>query len=322
MDGDWIVSEEPPAGLLDSATQSHEMFSSAKWSPLLRALGATTRFAWSPSRRTGIQLAIFHRIGVEVGYLGFPVAGEPFDQMDDQTVAIVASQLQEITRLPILRVVRSGRHAIQPGETAAFPEVWIEELNDWEPSGKRLRKDLAFARRSSENLDIQSGCAAPGACHALYTQTVRSHGGNVRYTLEYFRRLAALADRDEQVGFYTAVDADVRIRGFAVVIRNQRTGYYLHGAVDAEYRKTGIGDLLVHRMICGAIDIGCSRLSMMASPWEQPGLHAYKMKWGASQDLVTTADHARGFTGRVIRTVTRFKARKARELAQGWNADG
>jgi len=269
-----------------------------------------------------MQLAIFHRLGVEVGYLGFPVAGEPFDRMNDQAVAIVASQVQEITRLPILRVVRSGRHAIQPGETAAFPEVWIEELHGWEPSTKRLRKDLAFARRSSEDLDIHSGCADPGACHFLYGQTVRSHGGNVRYTREYFRRLVALADRDEQVRFYTAVDADGRIRGFAVVIRNQRTGYYLHGAVDAEYRKTGIGDRLVHRMICGATEMGCSRLSMMASPWEQPGLHEYKMKWGASQDLVTTTDHARGFTGRVIRAVTRFKARKARERAQGWNTDG
>ena len=322
MDGDWIVSEEPPVGLREFTTQSHELFSSAKWSPLLRALGATPCFAWSASRRIGMQLAIFHRMGLRVGYLGFPVAGVTFDRMDDETAARVVSQVQKITRLPILRVVRSGRDAIQPGETAAFPEVRIEELHDWEPSSKRLRKDLAFARRSSEDLEIHSGCADPRACHFLYGQTVRSHGGNVRYTLEYFRRLAALADSDEQVRFYTAVDADGQIRGFAVVIRNQRTGYYLHGAVDADCRNTGIGDRLVHRMICGATDMGCSRLSMMASPWEQPGLHAYKMKWGAIQDLVTTADHAHSFTGRVIRAVTRFKARKARERAQSWNTDG
>jgi len=317
---DWVVSAEPTSSKHDPASRECELFSSPEWIPVLKALGATPRFVWSPSRRIGMQLAIFHRLGLKIGYLGFPVAGERFDEMDDEAMHRLASEIQKTAGISLLRLVRSGQKEIAPTATAAFPEARIDRLEDWVPKDKRLQKDLAFARRSSADLQIRGECTDPAACHLLYCEAVRAHGGKVRYTLNYFSCLARLADRDPRLRFYIAVDVYDRIRGFSVVAKNQRTAYYLHGAVGGSYRKTGIGDRLVHRMIRGAAEMGCTRLTMMASPWKQPGLHSYKMKWCENQRLTSTTDYARGLSGSLLSVGSRFTVRKWRKHAQNWHS--
>ncbi len=102
-----------------------------------------------------MQLAIFHRLGLKIGYLGFPVAGERFDEMDDEAMHRLASEIQKTAGISLLRLVRSGQKEIAPTATAAFPEARIDRLEDWVPKDKRLQKDLAFARRSSADLQIR-----------------------------------------------------------------------------------------------------------------------------------------------------------------------
>ncbi len=322
MAGDWVVSRELPEDLRDAAAESSELFSDPQWSPVLQALGASTKFAWSPTLGFPVQLAIFRRVGIPIGYLGFPIAGERFDGLDDEEIDDIVSKIQAIERLPLLRVVRSRRGKVKQVDTAAFPEAIIEGLKGWSPDTKRLRKDLAFAQRSAANLEIRAACVDPKVCHELYIDTVKSHHGKARYTPAYFHKLCHLAEHDHRLRFYTAVDLEERVCGFSTVVQNGVTAYYLHGAVSGHYRRTGIGDRLVQRMIQGASDMGCQRLSMMASPWDQPGLHTYKMKWCGDQRLVTTTDYACGLAGRVVRMVARSSTRDARQQAQNWNAQG
>ncbi len=304
MEGHWIVSSEPSRIHVRWARESSYLFATSHWGHIIEALGATPMYAWNPEIELGFMLPVFTRYGIKVGFLGFPVLGQSWDDFPISRARNTASHLMKALGLDLIRFTESMQKAPHLLMTSARPEVWIEDLQSWSAdSTKRLRRDLSFARRSSQGIHIETTCDNAKECHKLYETTVKAHGGKVRYNLGYFSRLTALADMHEGLEVFAALGDSGAMHGFAVLGVHGSTAYYLHGAVDLVGRHCGVSDLLLEILAMRAREMGALKLSLMSSPWKQAGLVRFKRKWGTDNGLAATHDVAAGLVGRCTRAL-------------------
>lgn len=284
----------------DPSTESTPgYFASRQWSHVLEGLGC--RVVTVRHLELGVQVAvpIFRWGPLRMGFLGFPVAGPAFDRMGRGLFERNAASLARTLDLHVVRGTRCSLETAEPGH--CLPEVWTDDLADWPGElGKRLSKDIAFARRACEGVRIASGRGEPGAWHALYVATVRAQGGKLRYTEEYFRRLAAAAEVGGGLRVFQAGDKNGRVLGFAALAMDQGSGFYLHGSVHESARRLGLSDLLLWELIHHAKSQGVRRFTMMASPADQDGLVRFKRKWASRQGYSVTQDVARGWLGKCV----------------------
>lgn len=295
----WEVTQGPQPKQSEWARQQGYLFSTAEWGHVLEGLGCRVLFAWNKQLAAGVVVPIFMRGPFKVAFLGFPIAGEAFDLLEPDAFEQLEAELVEVMRCSLVRGVRSRICELKGQVVTALPEVWIDDLKAWfGQRSKRLVKDLAFAARAVANLTIVSQAGDAMTSHSLYKQTIRGHGGKVRYTQEYFQRLKALCERDGLVKGVSCLNARDRTVGFAYAARHGGVVYYLHGAVDAEVRSQGVGDLLLHRLVEWAHQTNARSFSLMASPKDQPGLLQYKKKWGDRVGYTTTHDVGYGAVGR------------------------
>ncbi len=319
MVDDWLVSDCPDPAYSQWVQQRRALFASQTWSQVLMALGAEAKFVWNPRVGQGIQLACFRRGLLRIGVLGFPIAGSDWDAQPDHVRVAAAHRIGECANLDMLRINRSMVAAPEPGMTTARIEVWIDRLAHWDvASSRRLRKDLAFARRANPHLEMVENALDPSACFSLYKATVGAHGGKLRYGVDYFGSLMRVAEQSNLLRIFGAFDRDRDLRGFAILAIDGDTGFYLHGGSDAKGKREGVSDLLLASLVGAARDAGCRRLSLMSSPWQQSGLLRYKSKWGDCTGLSVTEDIGYGPLGRAGQKMTRWLARRERRSAFAW----
>lgn len=311
----WHVSPEASPDHTLWADHGRRLFATAAWARVLRVLGAEPVFAWHPQQGIGAVVPVFRRFGLRIGFLGFPVAGEDFDRMTGSDLAQCAASIAKAARLDLMRTAISLRNNTDPQAVAGRPEVWIEDLQNWRLTDhKRLRKDLAFARRSAPDIELVQSGFDPIDCFRLYASTVARHGGQRRYGPEYFSALQSLASVSRFIGFFASVERGA-VRGFAVVAAHGQLAYYLHGAVDAVGRRQGISDLLLERLLTYAHDTGATRFTFMSSPWKQQGLLHFKRKWADSTGLSVTYDHGYSLLGSCAVLASRWQRRYDRHRA-------
>jgi len=286
----------------------------------MKSLGARPLFAWNEQKSEGILLPVFRVPAALVGFLGFPVGGELLDRVDGQDLSALSRELAGTAGLSLVRTVRSVGTNMDTPATSFLPEVRIEGLQSWSPVDRKLRKDLSYARKRSMATAAGASSEVAGACFTLYRDTVLRHGGRVRYSRDYFVRLAELSTRTDRARLFVATLASGDFGGFAVVAGNGRTAYYLHGAVSEPGRSAGASDVLLEQVVAHARSLGCESLSLMASPWQQPGLVEFKKKWGNQLGLVATTDYVGGLAGSVLATLARWKSRGDRGAAMRWLA--
>src|SRR5690606_28056362 len=114
----------------------------------------------------------FRHGSFRIGVLGFPVAGEHWDVMESADLASCVVRIGRLAGLDLLRVNRSMASSCDSIAISARPEAWINDLSLWQPgASKRLRKDLAFARRANPVIEIVGG-GDPTACFHLYSATI------------------------------------------------------------------------------------------------------------------------------------------------------
>ena len=305
----WYISSEPPPELDAWAQRGRCLFATGAWADVVRSLGAEALFAWHAARGLGAMVPVFRRFGLRIGFLGFPVAGADFDALDSDALARCAAGVAAAARLDVVRATQSMRTQIERAAISGRREVWIADLPHWQlDAHKRLRKDLAFVRRSAPTLVLLSGNFDANACFELYLATVSRHGGQQRYDAAYFAALRALAQESDLLGFFVAVEGS-SVKGFAVVALHGGVAYYLHGAVDAVGRRHGVNDALLARLVAFSRDAGATRFTLMASPWGQPGLQEFKQKWGDTTGLSVTSDHAGSLLGQGAVLVSRWQRR-------------
>lgn len=314
----WRVNRLPGRDHIEWARREGYLFSYEEWGELLATLGAVPMFAWNIRDGYGLAVPVFRLLGNRIGYLGFPVAGELLDGIPQHELHELSVAVSKKSGTVMARAVRSISISMDKSVTSLLPEIRIENLQSWTPGNKKLRRDLSFARRKASPTAVCQDPVTAGACFELYRETLRRHGGKARYTKEYFVRLVALSERTDLVRVYTVSLGAGTLDGFAVMARNGRTAYYLHGAVSDAGRAAGASDLLLEQVALHAQTSGCDLLSLMASPWSQPGLVEFKKKWGNEQGIVVTHDFALGKRGRVLRTLARWAGRQDRRSASEW----
>lgn len=291
-------------------------FASSDWAGVLERLGASPLFAWSTGYGQGLVVPIFQRAGLKIGFMGFPVAGCSWDMVDHKELENQARSLGRGIGTDIVRVSRQFESA--PGRASAIlPEIWINDVEArLNLDRKRVRKDVNFARRAGADTQIISHCIDAISCHALYVEVVRSHAGSERYNLGYFQSIAELSSRSPWLRFRCAVDRSGRLLGFAVLAVHGSTCYYLHAATSEVGRRKGVSDLILLSVIEAASQLNCKRISLMASPWSQKGLIAFKRKWGDKVALAVTYDVGIGAVGRVAAEGVRLLNWKNLSLAK------
>jgi hypothetical protein len=319
MSGGWRFDDAPCEEHANWAASGRFLFASPSWGDAMERLGARPIFAWCPHRRLGLMIPIFRRAGLRFGFLGFPVTGEALDGLTDLELEGLAAQALSVARLHLLRIVRGNRFDMADGAHSARPDLWIGDLPSWRPE-RRLRRDLAFAQRSRNGMRIVTGLVDPTRCFDLYAAVVRGHGGSIRYTQGYFGALASLAVKTTGLFASSALDAAGELRAFAVAARHGSWAYYLHGAADGMAKRSGLSDSLLAELVARAKAEGCKHFSLMASPWQQPGLIRFKQKWGDRRGLVVTRDLGRGPLGMALCAAARWRTRHDRDAARAWLA--
>ena len=311
----WNLAATASDAYLRWAKERGALFALPAWAGPIERLGATALYVWHEEKNFGALLAVFKRGPCRIGVLGFPVAGASLDALSANSLNAIAKPLCKQAGLDLLRINISMQSAMSPLATAARPDAWIDDMSHWDlRTFKRLRKDLAYARRAKPTLLLRTGDPDPAGYHALYVETVRQHGGKLRYSQSYFEALAAVAEVAPGLHHYNVVDADGRLRGFSIMAVHEACAYYLHGGCDEAGRKSGASDLLMEAMQRDASS--CARFNLMASPWEQPGLLAFKRKWSNHEGLALTFDIASGVAGRLGRSLMHFRGRSDR--ARAW----
>jgi len=317
----WQIEKTPSSDYVHWCHQGGYLFASPEWAQLMRTLGATPVFAWSHAHQRGTLLPVFRLAGVAIGILGLPVAGDPWDALDPEDFRNLAGELAQATGVCMMRANHSRRVDWASSADSARPEVWIDDLGAWSPKReKRLRKDLNFAHRKAKTtVEISAQGGNAREYFSLYASTLRSHKCRLRYTPDYFEMLLRTARASDQLDALSAIDSDSGdLRGFAVLAIHGAVGYYIHGAVDASGKRQGLTDLLLEALVERAAAAGCHQLSLMASPWDQPGLIRFKSKWGNQQGLSVTHDVPNGWLGRAVTCASRWRTREARQQAMAW----
>ncbi|MGH8592296.1 MAG: GNAT family N-acetyltransferase [Gammaproteobacteria bacterium] len=258
------------------------LFFDDPWQQLLtRSLGCKPIYFLDRDGQDGFIVQVFHKGPFRIGYVGYPIGGtvmgravgkERIDQ------ALADGLAREVHVLRIRASAFRPQEGLQNGR--AEPETCLLHLQRFEPqTDAKLRRAL----RRSERFKIfvregpGEGSLAP-QMHHLYRDTLRRHGGPNRYGLAYFRELSRLAAMDDRVRFFFA-EKDKKMAGYLVVIREGDMAYYLHGAVDPDFKPYHVSDRLFYTAIEGAKHSGMTSFNLWLSPSAQPSLVRFKEKW-------------------------------------------
>lgn len=262
--------------------ESSALFSTAPWQHVLeQSFGCRTIYALGESG--GFAISAFRAGPFRIGYLGFPI-GAGIGVSPSLTGLADALRTCRLQGMPVcLRIPVS---AFGPQQTLdlpyqANPETAIEDLQNWqlESISKNLRRDIKKAQRSELAVSEVTDPRAADSIYAMYSGTVKRHGGSLRYNADYFQKLIKLSIVQPLLRVFVATRGS-DTAGFLVMARHGTTSHYLHGGADPAYRKSSPSDLLLNHAIHAARLDGSETFSLMASPSDQLSLVRYKEKWG------------------------------------------
>ncbi len=286
----FSYTDTAPQNWESLATASGALFGSTAWLSLLeKSFGCKSVYICDGQQ--GSAVSVFRAGPFNVGYLGFPVGaviGDMFSNADPAELFRTTDWPNRPTcmRFPVSSFDRDQEFDLP---FQSNPETAIEDLQSWDLGSvsKNLRRDIRKAERSELVIIEALEHAKPDVLFNIYSQTVKRHGGSLRYSSTYFRELVNLARTDSRVRVLVACKEE-DVAGFVVTIRHNKTTCYLHGGADPAYRQSSPSDLLLNTAVQRAQQDGSDLFSFMASPTDQPSLVRYKEKWGGvTRDLKT-----------------------------------
>lgn len=270
--------------------ESGALFGTGEWQGLLeRSFGCRTIYACS--KDNGFAITVFRAGPFKIGYLGFPVGGDIGGNSSESMLADILANarlpdMPVCIRMPVSAFSQEARLDLP---YQSNPETVIENLQDWriESVSKNLRRDIRKAGRSGLVVSEATDALVGDELFNMYFQTVKRHGGAVRYNAGYFRALIELAKVQPRLQVLIATQ-ETDVAGFVVTARHGNAAYYLHGGAKPEHRRSSPSDLLLNDAIQRAQREGSQNFSLMASPPDQASLIRYKEKWGGvTRDLST-----------------------------------
>jgi hypothetical protein len=305
----WQLSAKATTDYLAWATSRRALFFLPEWMAVVETLSARTWYAWHPQRGVGVAIPVFRRGPFGAAYVGFPVL--PLDCAEqDYQLDELAGVLRQAGVADLIRLARTvADDVVVRPRCIALPESLIADLASWPGAhGKRLMRDLKYARNAARDHVIGDGRDSGDALHALYRDTVRRHGGKQRYTHEYFKGLATLSKRRPDLLAIRTLEAhDGTVRAFAVGALHHDVGYYLHAGSDMKVRISGAADLLVAELIAWASAAQANRFTLMPSPQAQTGLVRFKHKWSDTAAMNITEERSLSWKGHALSALLRSR---------------
>ena len=265
-------------------------FGSSEWQSFIEA-SFPCRTIYGSNGEHGVAITVFAAGPFNVGYLGFPSGSFDGESMNLKGL-LNDFRRSGISPAPVcLRISPSAFSKTQALDLnfVENPETAISDLQNWDclEVSKKLRRDLKKVEKSGLSCFEVSEPTLAAEMFRMYEATVQRNKGAMRYTEEYFSGLIQLSTRDSRVGI-TGVRKDHRLAGFAVIIRDRNTSFYLHGGTEPDFRNVSPSDFLLRQAINTAKSAGSTCFNFMASPPGQPMLVRYKEKWGAETRLLKT----------------------------------
>ncbi|MDH5260743.1 MAG: GNAT family N-acetyltransferase [Gammaproteobacteria bacterium] len=281
---DFLISTVRPDHWEQLCDESGAFFSGGAWLDLL-ASSFKCRTLYVTNDTEGFSVSVFRGGPFHIGYLGFPVGGGVGKGSAAQTLVEIIGAANN-RHMPICIRIPVSAFGQSPQLDHPFesnPETAIEDLQAWSLArvSKNLRRDIRKAQRSGLDVSLANSSVNGKELYDIYAQTVKQHGGAIRYNAEYFHELLGLARGNSRLRVLLAKQGN-KVAGFAVTARHGDTTCYLHGGASLEHRKLSPSDLLLHRAICDAQHDGSQGFNLMASPEDQPSLVRYKEKWGGT----------------------------------------
>jgi hypothetical protein len=283
MNDTWQFFAEPPPKWKEICQAHYSLFHTSIWQSLLsRSFNVIPLFALGADKKTALALSLFPAGPFRIGYVGFPAGGTIGTQPLTATLAQQLVTADYPTTVHLLKLVVSP-FSVPLRLNYSFEETWetaVRDLNDWHEkqlSGS-IRRDIRKANKNNVQIK-QADPSNAVAFFALYQETIRRHGGVLRYSQTYFRQLLELAQKTPQLQCWSAI-FNGEVTAFLVMAHEGETVFYLHGAIARAYQQYRSGDLLLSKAIRWAKDEGAREFNMMASPLDQPSLVWYKEKWG------------------------------------------
>ena len=162
-------------------------------------------------------------------------------------------------------------------------ETAIENLQEWDLKGlsDNLRKAVKRAGRSPLEIVDAVKPSQGSVLFQFYKDTIKRHGGNMRYTEKYFQALIELSKTHSNLRCVLAMSGG-EIAGFLAVGLHQNTAYDLHCCINLQFRRYNPSDFLTAFSISWAKREGMERYNLGSSPLKQASLVAYKEKWGGA----------------------------------------
>jgi hypothetical protein len=275
---------EPPDWWEHKCTKHNAFFQSLGWQSMLeKAFSCRTLYGWHENAESGFAITNFRAGPFRIGYLGFPVGGSIGTSVLDQKT-LHAWNLSRNPHAPHCIRIPVSAFSGMPGLQLPFlenPETAITDLQGWgmDSVSKKLRRDIRKARNTELTLADGEFPDQGRIMYVIYRDTVKQHGGVLRYNEAYFKGLVSLARTNPGLRCLFAMLKD-EIAGFVVVCRHGDTAYYLHGGTNSLHRRHNPSDLLLYEAITWASQIGSRCFNLMASPEKQLSLVRYKEKWG------------------------------------------
>ncbi|MFQ5419253.1 MAG: GNAT family N-acetyltransferase [Anaerolineae bacterium] len=279
----WRFFTDPSPEWTAVCRERGSFFHIPAWQSVLSAaFGARACYGLTADDGEAVALTIFPLGPFRVAFAGFPagglVGGRPFTA----ETAVSLSKAAFPAAVHMLRLVVSPFPELVD-LPFPFAETWetaVLDLPNWDE--KRLSSAVRRNVRKAEKqgiIIVPAVSADAPVIFQLYRETVKRHGGSLRYNPGYFQALVKLAQETAVLRCWLAKKGE-ETAAFLVAAQEGDIVYYLHGAVNRIHQQARPGDLLFHRAIQWAKNQGAGQFNMMASPLSQPGLVRYKEKWG------------------------------------------
>lgn len=260
------------------------LFSSELWGDVLSKSFNTKNIYMTVNQNSRIMMPVFKVGPFRVGYLGFPLwYGEDASlMMEEFFQALIRHQYP--TRIDLIKIAVSGfcqnMLNIEPESTS--PETEIIDISNWqiELLPYRVRRDIKYALKQNMIVKTSNEIEYNEKIYLLYKKTVSRNRGAVKYNSQYFSELFSTSKKSNDIYFVCAL-IEEQIIGFNVFLRHGQTAFALHGAIDVEFKRKRISDLLVYKGILWAKDQKVKKFNLGCSPVNQQSLIRFKEKWQA-----------------------------------------
>lgn len=302
---------EPPNDWISECRKHKSLFHSLEWANLLQeSFGSEPIYLWDDINKNGTVIQLFRAGCFRVGYITFPEGGMLDGAPIDDNIIDCIRNDPISKKIHVLRVFKSGftSNTNLDYSSIVVPETEIINLPEWQISKlpSTLRRDINKAHRNGIQIQQEKNEENAEIFYRLYSDTIRRHRGFIRYSKEYFCGLIKLGKLQSNINCLVAIYKN-RIIGFLVVVIHGDNAYYLHGAIDHEYKKYCPSYLLLHDAIYWAQSEGVEKFNMMSSPPKQKSLIKYKEKWGGiTRDHMTYSININPTAGAILSIVEKI----------------